>query len=334
MSTRGSVGARQNSVFLLLAATLLVASLAAAPGARAAEVPYLTGRVVDEAGILSPAARNRIEAVLATHEKTTTNQVAVLTVPSLGSDSVEGFAVKVFSTWKLGQKGKDNGVLLVVAPEERRMRIEVGYGLEGILTDGIAGNILRTSLAPRFKAGDYDRGLEDGVAAILAVLEGRGLGDAAAAPSTAAAPAAGSGKGGFNDPELPPWPMRILLGAFIFGIIGLFTVIGVITPGAGWFLYFFLIPFWAMFPIVIVGVKGALALLVTYLVAFPVAKLTIRKKDWYLKAAHDLKSKGSATVGGMVITSGGSGSSSSFGGGGGFSGGGGSSGGGGASGGW
>ncbi len=89
-----------------------------------------------------------------------------------------------------------------------------------------------------------------------------------------------------------------------------------------------------MFPIVIVGVRGALALLATYVVAFPVAKLIIRKKPWYLKAAKDLKSKGSATVGGMVITSGGGGSSSSFGGGGGFSGGGGSSGGGGASGGW
>ena len=338
MSTRRSEQARSKIVSPLLAAALLAASFAAAPGARAAEVPYLTGRVVDEAGILSPAARERIEADLAKHEETTTNQVAVLTVPSLGNDSVEGFAVKVFSTWKLGRKGKDNGVLLVVAPEERRMRIEVGYGLEGLLTDGIAGSILRTSLAPRFKAGDYDRGIEDGVGAILAVLEGRGFEEAPDAPAgaTTEAPAdTGGSQRPFKAPDMP-WYERVLLGAFIFGIIGLFTVLGVLTPGAGWFLYLFLIPFWAMFPIVVVGGKGAFALLMTYLVAFPIAKLSVRKKPWYLKAAQDLKSKGSAKIGGMVITSGGSGSSSSSssGGGGGFSGGGGSSGGGGASGSW
>ena len=332
MSTRGSVSVRSIIVSPLLAATLLAISLAAASGARAAEVPYLTGRVVDEARILSPATRERIEAALEKHEKATTNQVAVLTVPSLGSDSVEGFAVKVFSTWKLGQQGKDNGVLLIVASEEHRMRIEVGYGLEGLLTDGIAGNILRTSLAPRFKAGDYDRGIEDGVGAILAVLEGRGH---EVTPGSSAAPTdAGGSRSTFNAPDMP-WYERVLLGAFIFGIIGLFTVLGVLTPGAGWFLYLFLIPFWAMFPIVVVGGKGAFAMLVTYLVAFPIAKLSIRKTAWYLKAAQDLKNKGSATVGGMVITSSGGGSSSSGGGGGGgFSGGGGSSGGGGASGSW
>lgn len=335
MSGRRSAGPWAGVVAPPLGLILLATTFAAAPALRAAEVPYLSGRVVDEAGILSQAARERIEAALATHEENTTNQVAVVTIPSLGGDSVEEFAVKVFSTWKLGRKDKDNGVLLVVVPQERRMRIEVGYGLEGTLTDGAAGTILRTALAPRFKAGDYDGGIEAGVAAILAVLEGRGLNDAATAePEAAARTSSGSGNsfGDFKDPDMP-WPMRILLGAFIFGIIGLFTVVGVLTPGAGWFLYFFLIPFWAMFPIIIVGVKGALALLTTYVVAFPVAKLLIRKKEWYLKAAKDLKTKGSATVGGMVITSGGGGSSSS-GGGGGFSGGGGSSGGGGASGGW
>jgi len=327
---------RSQAVFPLLAAAMFAASLAAAPATRAADVPYLTGRVVDEAGILSPATRERIDTALTKHEEATTNQVAVLTVPSLGSDSVEGFAVKVFSTWKLGQRGKDNGVLLVVAPAERRMRIEVGYGLEGLLTDGIAGNILRTSLAPRFKAGDYDRGVEDGVGAILAVLEGRGFEEAPDAPAgaTTETPAdTGGSQDAFKAPDMP-WYGRVLLGAFIFGIIGLFTVIGVLTPGAGWFLYLFLIPFWAMFPIVVVGGKGAFVMLMTYLAGFPIAKLSIRKKAWYLKAAHDLKSKGSAKVGGMVITSGGSSGFSSSGGGGGFSGGGGSSGGGGASGSW
>ena len=93
--------------------------------------------------------------------------------------------------------------------------------------------------------------------------------------------------------------MRILLGAFIFGIIGLFTVIGVVTPGVGWFLYFFLIPFWAMFPIVIVGVKGALALLATYLVGFPIAKLIVGRRPEYHKAAGGARRRpGRATRGG------------------------------------
>src|SRR6185295_20327479 len=135
--------------------------------------------------------------------------------------------------------------------------------------------------------------------------------------------------------QLPPWPMRILLGAFIFGIIGLFTFLGVMTPGMGWFLYFFLIPFWAMFPIIVLGVKGALILLGIYVVGFPIAKLIVSRQPWYLKAAHDMKTKGSTTIGGMVVSSGGSSSSGGFSsGGGGFSGGGGSSGGGGASGSW
>jgi len=329
MATRGCAGMRSNIVTQLLLAALLASSFAAAPGAGAAEVPYLAGRVVDEAGILSPAARERLEATLAAHEKTTTNQVAVLTVPSLGSDSVEGFAVNVFSTWKLGQQGKDNGVLLVVVPQERRMRIEVGYGLEGLLTDGIAGSILRASLAPRFKAGDFDRGIEDGVGAIIAVLEGRGYQgatDTATGVSTQATESTGSSRNTLNVPDLP-WYQRVLMGAFIFGIIGLFTVIAVVTPGAGWFLYLFLIPFWAMFPVIVIGAQPTFVVFMTYLLGFPIAKLVVRKKAWYLKAAREIKHKGSSTLGGMVIGSRGSGFSSSSGGGGGSSGGGGASGG-------
>jgi uncharacterized protein len=102
-------------------------------------------------------------------------------------------------------------------------------------------------------------------------------------------------------------------------------VIGVVSPGVGWFLYFFLIPFWAMFPIIVVGTEGALYLLISYLVIFPIAKLLIRKSDWYEKTAKSLNTKGSANIGGFTFTSGGSGSSWSSGGSS-FSGGGGSSG--------
>jgi uncharacterized protein len=322
----------------------LLASLAGTAGASASEVPYLTGRVVDTAEVLTPATRQKLSAALKAHEERTSNQVVVLTVPTLDGESVEDYARRVFEAWKLGRRDKDNGVLLLVAPTDRRMRIEVGYGLEGTLPDAVAGRIIRNQMTPRFKVSDFDGGVTGGVEAVVAVLEGRGEGPAAssgggAAAETGTTPAqARSSKSVLDEFEadLPPWPMRILLGAFIFGIIGLFTFMGIVTPGMGWFLYFFLIPFWAMFPIIVVGIRGALACLVTYVVGFPVAKLILRRKAWYVKAGHDLKSKGKATIGGMVITGGGSGGTWSSGGssGGGFSGGGGSSGGGGASGSW
>jgi uncharacterized protein len=308
--------------------------------AQATDVPYLTGRIVDNAEILSPGARESLDAKLAAHEQATTNQVVILTVASLDGESIEGFATRVFDAWQLGQAGKDNGVLVIVAPNDRRMRIEVGYGLEGTFTDLQASRIIRDQMTPPFRDSRYDDGITAGVDAIVATLEGRAAEEAPPAPA-----ATGPSRSFFADEELdafegdlPPWPMRILLGAFIFGIIGLFTVIGVLTPGAGWFLYLFLIPFWAMFPIVVVGVRGALVLFCAYLIGFPVAKLIVSRQGWHRKAKAELSKTGSATIGGMVITSGGgrggswsSGSSRSSGG---FSGGGGRSGGGGASGGW
>jgi uncharacterized protein len=299
-------------------------------------IPYLTGRVVDEANILSSDARDRITTATKAHEAATSNQVVVLTVTTIGSTSIEEYAVKVFEAWKLGQKGKDNGVLVVVVPQDRKMRIEVGYGLEGPLPDGAAGEIIRTWMTPAFKAGNYDKGVEDGVAAIIARLEGRG-GPIDRTPAVAPASSGGGGSG-FTP---IPMPMRLLVGAFVFGIIGLFTVIGVMTPGVGWFLYVFLIPFWALFPMVIIGPRPTLYLLGAYLVMFPIAKLRLREQEWYKKAARELKTSGRTSIGGFTMTSGGSssgsswsssssGSSSSSS----FSGGGGSSGGGGASGSW
>ena len=315
-------------VFRAPVALLLL--VGAAISALAAEVPYLTGRITDNAEILSPAARERLSSQLKAHEAATTNQIAVLTVPSLDGDSIEEFAVQVFESWKLGQKGKDNGVLVVVAPTERRMRIEVGYGLEGTLTDLAASRIIRDQMTPRFKAGDFDGGVEQGVGAIVAQLEGK-----APAPAPAGQAEAPAQDTLFEGPDLP-LTERILIGAFIFGIIGMFTAIGILTPGVGWFLYVFLIPFWAMFPIVVVGSRGALIMLGTYVVGYPLAKVLLARTEWYRQAKEDIRTKGSARIGGFTIGGSSSGSSWSSGGssGGGFSGGGGSSGGGGASGSW
>ena len=295
----------------------------------AVDVPFLTGRVTDNAQILSDETRKAVTANLKAHEEKTTNQIAVLTVPTLDGVSIEEYAVTVFNTWKLGQKGKDNGVLLIVAPKDRKLRIEVGYGLEGTMTDGIAGSIIRNAITPFFKNNDYDRGIDEGVRAIINVLEG------GQAPAETAKSGEEVKKSSALDLEVADISVteKILFGAFIFGIIGLFTAVGILTPGMGWFLYFFLIPFWATFPIVVFGTSGTLYLLITYIVGFPIAKLLLTRTDWYKKAQKDLKTKGSANIGGFTVGSGGGGSSWSSGGSS-FSGGGGSSGGGGASGSW
>ena len=152
-------------------ALFLVACLAALT-ALAADVPYLSGRVVDNAEILDAETKRKLTEQLKAHEAETANQIAVLTVPSLEGESVESYAEQVFNTWKLGKKDKDNGVLVLVAPNERRMRIEVGYGLEGSLTDVAASRIIRNVMTPRFKEGNYNAGVEAGVKAIVGLVDG------------------------------------------------------------------------------------------------------------------------------------------------------------------
>ena len=300
-------------------------------GIPATDIPYLTGRVNDDAEILSESTRQALTTLLKEHEDRTSNQVVVLTVPTINGESIEQYASDVFEAWKLGREDKDNGVLIVVVPDDRRMRIEVGYGLEATLTDALAGRIIRNIMTPKFKNGDYDGGISDGVRAVVEVLDG---GEPVGLESSGSTPEESSGLE-LEGPDLSI-KERILIGAFIFGIIGLFTVIGILTPGVGWFLYFFLIPFWAAFPIIVLGTSGAFVCLISYLIAFPVLKLIFKNMDWYKKAKKDLRTKGSASIGGFRFTSGSSGSSWSSGSSGGssFSGGGGSSGGGGASGSW
>jgi uncharacterized protein len=134
--------------------------------------PALTGRIVDGANLIAPEARERIEAKLKAHEDKTSDQLVVATVSSLQDMSVEDFANGLFRFWKLGQAKTNNGVLLLVAPKERKVRIEVGYGLEGALTDALSKVIITTAVAPKFKTGDFAGGIEGGVDAILSILAG------------------------------------------------------------------------------------------------------------------------------------------------------------------
>jgi uncharacterized protein len=134
--------------------------------------PPLTGRVVDGANVLKPDDRSGLEQKLKAHEDKTTDQVVVATVPSLGGLTIEDYANRLYRHWRLGQRDKNNGALLLVAPNERKVRIEVGYGLEGALTDALTKVIITTAIAPRFKAGDFAGGLNAGVDAILSILTG------------------------------------------------------------------------------------------------------------------------------------------------------------------
>jgi uncharacterized protein len=132
--------------------------------------PPLTGRVVDAANLLTPEARARLEDKLKAYEEKTSDQVVVATVPSLGDLPIEDYANKLFRTWGIGQKEKNNGALLLIAPKERKLRIETGYGAEGALTDAASSTILNTVIAPRFRHGDFVGGIEAGVDQILAIF--------------------------------------------------------------------------------------------------------------------------------------------------------------------
>jgi uncharacterized protein len=136
------------------------------------EFPALSGRVVDDAGVLDAATREALRAKLAAFETKTSHQLVVATVKSLNGNSVEDYANRLFRRWQLGQRGKNNGVLLLHAPSERKIRIEVGYGLEGTLTDAITKFIIQNAISPRFKANDFAGGMTRGVDDIIKVLDG------------------------------------------------------------------------------------------------------------------------------------------------------------------
>jgi uncharacterized protein len=148
-------------------ATLAVKALAATP-----KFPPLTGRVVDQAGVLDSATVERLTAMLAAHERATSEQVVVVTLDSLQGLPIEDFGYQLGRAWGIGQKGKNTGALLIVVPKDHKVRIEVGYGLEGQLTDAISRTIIESGIVPNFKRGDYNAGVLVGTAAIIKVLGG------------------------------------------------------------------------------------------------------------------------------------------------------------------
>jgi len=155
---------KRATLFLLL----ILMAVHCAPAA--ISIPPLTGRVNDTAGMLSASQSSTLERMLSGLEETNSSQVVLLTVPNLQGLTIEDFAIRVAESWKIGQKGLDNGVILVVALKERKIRIEVGYGLEPLLTDAKSDYIIRRLMIPRFREGDYYQGIHDGLEQITGII--------------------------------------------------------------------------------------------------------------------------------------------------------------------
>src|SRR5688500_12102515 len=148
----------------------LLVLLSAVVAALAQNFPPLTGRIVDQAGIIPAETRETIEPKLIRLEADSGIQLVVATVTSLQGQEIEPYANELFRNWRLGEKAKNNGVLLLVAPNEKRVRIEVGYGLEGTLTDALSKVIITNAITPRFKVGDFGEGISRGIDDIITVL--------------------------------------------------------------------------------------------------------------------------------------------------------------------
>jgi uncharacterized protein len=216
---------RRSSSAVRGGARLLVALLALAwvgLAAFAANFPALTGRIVDQANVISAETRSAVEPKLADLEAKSGIQLVVATVASLEGQEIEPYANALFRTWKLGEKTKNNGVLLLVAPNEHRVRVEVGYGLEGTLTDALSKVIITNAIAPRFKTGDFSGGVARGVDDIITVLT-TDSSEWQQRPSLR-----------LDNQETPAWVNWLLIA----GAIALVTLL-IVSPGFRWFFLWF-----------------------------------------------------------------------------------------------
>lgn len=263
--------------------------------------------VNDYAQILTPNTVQTLNQQLQQFEQTTTNQIVVATFQSLDGESIEDFATRLEEQWKIGQKEKDNGVLIVISKQDRAIRIEVGYGLESVIPDAMAGNIIQQQIVPYFKKGDYDAGVTQGVYALMKAIQPNAVPSSAHSKKIKAA----------NQPSL--------------SIVGIILIIAFLISGGLLASLFIVLVFYG-----IVGLTHFIPLWLGFLAIYAVAYFFIPDKYKYLKRSNFFKyllfglGKNRAQNGGK----GGFGGFWRGGGGGGFRGGGGMSGGGGASGRW
>ena len=294
---------------LAVTVLMLVAAAALARPAAAQTFPALTGRVVDEANVIDPPVRAAIESELADLEARTTEQLVVVTIRSLQGLSIEDYGVRLGRQWQIGQKDRNNGVLLIIAPKERKVRIEVGYGLEGTLTDAETKLIIANTITPRFRANDFSGGIARGVDDIVRLLNhDTDAWQGNAAPRPAVFRQVMRGVGGVA--SYMPGDVIIFLGLFVL---------------ACGFSLLMLAWLWLVLPLLL-----HVGLWLGYVTPDRLRALAKRRAAWHFFSWYQ---PSVATAGGTSWSSGSSWSSSGSGGGF-FSGGGGSFGGGGSSGSW
>lgn len=180
-------------VLLRLASLLCVLAWLTPAAAWAREVPPLRAHVNDLADMLPPEAEARLEQKLSAYEQRSQQQFALLTIDSLDGDSLEDFSIRTVEAWKLGTKGKDDGLLLLIVKNERKLRIEVGYGLEGDVTDAFSARVIRNVLTPALRAGKVEQGVDQAFTVLMQKASGQAVPDAAVAPTTKQRRSSGGG---------------------------------------------------------------------------------------------------------------------------------------------
>ena len=213
-------------------AALLLCGLSAAVQAALVPVPALTAPVTDLTGTLTPDQTATLDQELRAFAAQKGSQIAVLMVPSTAPEAIEQYSIRVTDAWKLGRKGQDDGVLLLVAKDDRAVRIEVGYGLEGAIPDAIAKRIIAEIITPQFKQGDYFGGLQSGVQQVMKLIDGEQL------PPPKAAASAG---GGVNTTETAFFLLiaAVFVGSALRAVLGRTLgsgLAGLIAGGVGWLL--------------------------------------------------------------------------------------------------
>lgn len=236
------------------AALLVVAGLAAYPGGAAyaeVAVPPLKARVTDLTGTLNAQQKSELESRIAAFESRRGSQIAVLLLPTTKPEEIEQYAIRVAEAWKIGRKKVDDGLILVVAKDDRRLRIEVGYGLEGAIPDSVARRVIDERITPRFRDGDFYGGVRDGVDQLIRLAEGEKL------PPSRAAPARQSAPDGVFNYIVPAIMFALIAGTLLKAMLG--RLPGSLATGVGMGLIA-----WLMFGI---GIAAA-AVLFGFILAF------------------------------------------------------------------
>ena len=216
-------------------------------------IPPLTARVTDLTSTLDAAQKQELESRLAQFEAKKGSQIALLLLPTTQPETIDQYAIRVAEAWKLGRKGVDDGVLLLIAKDDRAMRIEVGYGLEGVLPDAIAKRIIAETITPHFKNGDFYRGIAAGIEQMIAVVEGESL------PPPRERSASSGGLQNFESILLIGFMLVMVVGGILRAIFGRLPAAAMVGAGAGALAWFM------AGPLLIAVVAGVIAFIFTLL---------------------------------------------------------------------